>query len=638
MNKLDGSEETFSVDLEPVGRRAAVPAGMTLLGAAQSAGVEIAAVCGGGGTCGKCRVQCIEGNLSAPTAAELRFFNETELAAGYRLACQAIPLGDVKINIPPGSLSTPQRLQIEGQETEIAPDPVIEILDVDLAPPTLHDLRSDTVRLTDALADQGVDRPFFGQPVLRSLSSVLRDQEWSLRLALRRVPTVCGRATVRGQAIARDPEPDGSPKVQLRREVVGAVRRDQPVVGLAVDIGTTKMAAYLVDLVTGRTLVKAGLMNPQIAYGEDVVSRIAYANRHADGRRVLQERLVEGLNDLVGTLCAEAGIDRGQVVDAVVVGNTVIHHLFTGLPVAQLGAAPYIASVSEALDIETEHLGLMLAPGAKVYLPPNIAGYVGADHTSMLLATEAYKVTEPTIVLDIGTNTEISLALDGKLLSCSCASGPAFEGAHIHAGMRAAPGAVEYVQIGTDGVHVQTIGNRPAVGICGSGILDIVAELRAAEVVGHTGRMNKRHPRVIPWDGGGAFVLVEKNGTHNGHDLLVTRRDINEIQLAKGAIRAGVDVLLAEAGLTHEDLGAFIVAGAFGTYLDLKSATRIGMFPPIPLSRFKQVGNAAGSGARQMLISQAQRRLAESLVEKVTYVELTVHPSFTDIYMDAMVL
>lgn len=621
MNKLESSKDSFSIDLEPVGRRAAVPAGTTLLGAAQSAGVEIAAVCGGAGTCGKCRVQCIEGKLSAPTAAELRFFSETELAAGFRLACQAVPLSDVKINIPPESLSTPQRLQVEGQGTEITPEPVIEILDVDLTPPTLHDLRSDTVRLTAALQDQGVPRPFFGQPVLRSLSTELRDRDWSLRLALRHQEPAIGQT-----------------KVQPWREVVGPIRRDQPAVGLAVDIGTTKMAAYLVDLVTGRTLAKAGLMNPQIAYGEDVVSRIAYANDHADGRRVLQERLVEGLNTLVGTLCAEVGIDREQVVDAVVVGNTAIHHLFTGLPVAQLGAAPYIASVSEALDIESAHLGLRLAPGAKVYLPPNIAGYVGADHVSMLLATEAYKVTTPTIALDIGTNTEISLALDGKLLSCSCASGPAFEGAHIHAGMRAAPGAVEYVQIGTEGVHVQTIGNRPAVGICGSGILDIVAQLRGAGVVGPTGRMKKRDPRVIPWNGGGAFVLVDKAGTHNGHDLLVTRQDVNEIQLAKGAIRAGVDVLLAEAGLTHDDLGAFIVAGAFGTYLDLKSATRIGMFPPIPLDRFKQVGNAAGSGARQMLISRDQRRVAESLVDRVTYVELTAHASFTDIYMDAMVL
>jgi uncharacterized 2Fe-2S/4Fe-4S cluster protein (DUF4445 family) len=383
-------------------------------------------------------------------------------------------------------------------------------------------------------------------------------------------------------------------------------------------------------------------MNPQIAYGEDVVSRIAYANEHPNGRDVLQTRLVAGLNDLVGKLCTTAGVDREQIAEAVVVGNTAIHHLFAGLPVAQLGASPYIAAVSEPLDIRADHLGLNLAPGAKIYLPPNIAGYVGADHVSMLLATEAWQAEVPTIALDIGTNTEISLAAGGKLLSCSCASGPAFEGAHIHAGMRAAPGAVEYVQItpdhGDGEIRVQTIGNRPAVGICGSGILDIVAELRQAGIVSRNGRMTKDHQRFVHRDGGGAFLLVDKTQTGNGHDLLVTRRDVNEIQLAKGAIRAGVEVLLLEAGITYEDLGAFIVAGAFGTYLDLKSATRIGMFPPLPLHRFQQVGNAAGTGARQMLISVARRRIAEAIVDRVRYIELTAHSSFTDIYMSAMVL
>jgi uncharacterized 2Fe-2S/4Fe-4S cluster protein (DUF4445 family) len=199
--------------------------------------------------------------------------------------------------------------------------------------------------------------------------------------------------------------------------------------------------------------------------------------------------------------------------------------------------------------------------------------------------------------------------------------------------MRAAPGAVEYVQISGDAIRVHTIGNLPAVGICGSGILDVVAELRAAGIVGRTGRLKRDHPRVIPWEGGGAFRLVDKTGTRNGHELLVTRSDVNEIQLAKGAIRAGVDVLLNQAGIGYEDLGQFIVAGAFGTYLDLKSATRIGMFPPLPLSRFRQVGNAAGAGARQMLISQSRRRLAETLIDRVTYIELTAHPAFTDIYM-----
>jgi uncharacterized 2Fe-2S/4Fe-4S cluster protein (DUF4445 family) len=453
--------------------------------------------------------------------------------------------------------------------------------------------------------------------VLRDLSGKLREQNWSVRLALRRR--------------------------NHRSEVVGVLHPEQALLGLAVDIGTTKMAAYLLDLATGHTLGKAGLMNPQIAYGEDVVSRIAYANEHPDGRRLLQARLMESLNDLIDQLCAEAGVSHEQIAEAVVVGNTAIHHFFAGLPVRQLGESPYIAAVTEPLDICACHLGLKLASGAKVYLPPNIAGYVGADHVAMLLATDAWRAKKPTVALDIGTNTEISLAADGQLLSCSCASGPAFEGAHIYAGMRAAPGAVEYVQILSrastgDNVRIQTIGGKPPVGLCGSGILDAVAGLRATGIVKRTGRFQTDHPRIVPWDGGGAFLLAPAAVTGNGHDLLVTRRDINEIQLAKGAIRAGVEVLLLEAGLTAQDIETFIVAGAFGTYLDLESAIRIGMFPPLPLDRFKQVGNAAGTGARQMLISAAQRRLAVQISERVRYVELTVHPSFTTVYMDAMYL
>ncbi len=603
---------TFSVDLEPVGRRVTVRADQTLLDAAQQAGVEIVAVCGGAGACGKCRVHLIEGDLTLPTTVEARFFHTEELRAGYRLACQARPLSDVKVDIPPSSLSTPQRLQVEGQESEVELDPVVRPVDVTVPPPHLHDLRADTMRLRSVLAQQGVPRPFFSQPVLRDFSERLRQQQWAVRLALRRQPPLF--------------------------EVVGAVPPGESLVGLAVDIGTTKMAGYLVDLATGHTLAKAGMMNPQIAYGEDVVSRIAYANEHTEGRRVLQQQLIESLNTLIGQLAREAGVVHDQIVDAVVVGNTAIHHLFAGLPVTQLGESPYIAAASEALDLCAVHLGLELSAGAKVYLPPNIAGYVGADHVSMLLATGAWNAPMPTIALDIGTNTEISLAVDGRVLSCSCASGPAFEGAHIHAGMRAAPGAVEYVQMSGGEVHVQTIGGKPAVGLCGSGILDAVAELRRAGVVGRTGRFQPQHPRLVAWDGGGAFVLVPQAASGNGQDILVTRKDVNEIQLAKGAIRAEMEMLLREAGLTYRELGAFIVAGAFGTYLDLESATHIGMFPPLPLERFHQVGNAAGTGAREMLISGARRRLAESIVDKVEYIELTVHPEFMDVYMDAMYL
>lgn len=618
---LQRDGEGYWVDLEPVGRRGKVSPGTTLLAAAQEMGVDIAAVCGGVGSCGKCRVQVIAGELTPPTESEERFFNEDEIAAGYRLACQAIPLSDVKIHIPQDSLSTSQRLQLEGQETEVPPEPAVQGVDLTLTPPTLDDLRADSVRLVETLEAQGMPEPCFPHPVLCEMSEALRANDWRVRVALRHLD--------RAETAAYTCQ---------KVDVVSVLPPQQRLLGLAVDIGTTKVAAYLVDLETGHTLAKGGLMNPQIAYGEDVVSRIAYANQHPNGRKILQQRLVEGLNQLTEELCTEAGAHPQQIVDAVVVGNTAIHHLFLGLPVTQLGASPYIASVSEALEVEAAYLGLKIAPGARVYLPPNIAGYVGADHVSMLLATEAWQAEAPTIALDIGTNTEISLAMGGELLSCSCASGPAFEGAHIHAGMRAAPGAVEYVEISDEEVYVQTIERRPAVGICGSGILDAVAQLRTAGVVTHSGRMNRTHPRVVPWDGGGAFVLVEKEHTANGHDLLVTRQDVNEIQLAKGAIRAGVEVLLREAGITYQDIQTFIVAGAFGTYLDLKSATQIGMFPPLPLNRFRQVGNAAGTGARQMLISVPRREVAESIVERVRYIELTAHPSFTDIYMEAMIL
>jgi uncharacterized 2Fe-2S/4Fe-4S cluster protein (DUF4445 family) len=612
---------SYTIDLEPIGRRTVSTSEDSILDAAQRVGVEIVAVCGGIGSCGKCRIRLINGELSPPTAAEQRVLSDSELSAGLRLACQAYPLSHVKVDIPPESLSTPQRLQIEGREAEIDPDPVIESVSVTLSPPNIHDLRSDTVRLTDALAELDMSRPFYSQPVLRELSHRLREQNWNIKIAI------------------RDQLPlNNTPKQTARREVVGVLKPEQSMVGLAVDIGTTKIAAYLVELESGKTLTKTGMMNPQIAYGEDVVSRIAYCNENPGGRQILQRRLIEELNVLIDTLCQQTHITRDQIVDAVVVGNTAIHHLFSGLPVEQLGASPYIAAVSEPLDICAAHLGLELSAGAKVYLPPNIAGYVGADHVSMLLATETWLAEKPTVALDIGTNTEISLAMNGQVLSCSCASGPAFEGAHIHAGMRAAPGAVEYVQIVGDHVRIQTIEGKPAIGICGSGILDAVSELYNANIIGRTGRMSTNHPNIIPYEGKQAFCLVPDVETGNGHDLLVTRDDVNEIQLAKGAIRAGVDVLLHEGGLTYHDIDTFVVAGAFGTYLDLRSAITLGMFPPLPLNRFQQVGNAAGTGARQMLISAAHRRMAELIIERTRYIELTAHPSFTDIYMEAMVL
>lgn len=517
----------FRIDFQPVGKRGVQLPGHTLLDAAQAAGVGLASVCGGGGTCAECRIRLVSGSLSAPTLVEQAVLGETDLAAGWRLACQAEACTDVVLHIPPETLTAAQRLQTEGLETAIPPDPAI----------------------------------------------------W----------------------------------------VPGAY-------GLAVDVGTTKLAAYLVDLESGATTARAGAMNPQIAYGEDVVSRIAYSARPGGAQR-LQGAIIETLNQLLAGMRAEAGVAADAVREAVLVGNTAMHHLVAGLAVEQLGRAPYAPVTTRSLLIPAAQLGLQLGPDAPVYLPPVIAGYVGADHLAMLLATgmdrPAAGDSRRIVALDIGTNTEISLRANGRITCCSCASGPAFEGAHIREGMRAAPGAIERAAWKGGRILWQTIDAAPPVGICGSGILDVVAALLDGGLLKASGQLLD----------GGSYPLVPADETGLGRDLLVTRRDVHEVQLAKAAIRAGTEVLLQHAGLSAHDVDEFIVAGAFGTYLDLRSAVRVGMFPPLPLEKIRQVGNAAGVGARQMLVSQAQRRKGEELAQRLAYVELATDKGFLDAFM-----
>jgi uncharacterized 2Fe-2S/4Fe-4S cluster protein (DUF4445 family) len=518
--------ESFRIDFEPLGRRGEVRPDQTLLEAAQTAGVGLASVCGGEGTCEECRVRLATGRLTPTTLIEEAVFSKADLSAGFRLACQAKPLSDVKLDIPPDSLTAAQRLQLDGQETYMDISPAV-------ASPRAH--------------------------------------------------------------------------------------------GLAVDIGTTKLAAYLVNLETGKTVARAGAMNPQIAYGEDVVSRIAYAGREPGGAKKLQSVLVDRLNNMVTGMCAEAHVALDFISDAVLVGNTAMHHLFVGLPVKQLGHAPFAPAVTKPLSIPVGELGLTLGPGARAYLPPVIAGYVGADHLAMLLSTQAWKSPHNLIALDIGTNTEIALVSNGRVTCCSCASGPAFEGAHIHEGMRAAPGAIERARWSAGKILWQTIADQPPVGICGSGILDVVAALLDGGLIKSTGAFDTRV--------GNGYVLVPAVQTGLMRDLSVTRKDIHEIQLAKSAIRAGVDVLLQEAGLVYTDLDEFIVAGAFGTYLDLRAAVRTGMFPPLPLDKFHQVGNAAGVGAKQMLVSIYMRREAEDLSNRLVYLELATNRNFMELFM-----
>ncbi len=606
---------THHIDLQPIGRRIDVAHGTNLLDACQQAGIELVAVCGGAGVCATCKVRLVSGTLSDIVESERDDFSAEELAYGYRKACQSDVLSDIVIEIPPESLSAPQRLSIEGKEEEFKwAEGVVRAVDVEVPPASLEDLRPDSTRVIQD-ARQRVNwlnekRVRFDPEAAKQLAPTLRSNAWRARLAIR-----------------------GG------EEIVAVLPTGTPLYGLAVDVGTTKVAAYLIRLEDGEIVAKTGAMNPQIAYGEDIIARIRYINDHpADGLKTLQSRLIETLNNLLDELRTEAKVKQEQVVEAVLVGNTAMHHIMAGLPVKQLGDAPYMATVGESLDIKARDLGLHLAAGGTIYLPPNITGFVGADHVAMLIGASLPGTQKTIVALDIGTNTEISAYRGGQHWSTSCPSGPAFEGAHIEDGMRAAPGAVERVLIDGDTVDIHTINNADAVGICGSGILDAVAQLTKAGLLLPKGAFTGEHPCLRGTGSKAEFVLVPAQKSKTGRDVRVTRRDVNEIQLAKSAIRTGVDVLMERANIQPGDIDQFIIAGAFGTYLDVDSAVTIGMFPRIDRARYHQIGNAAGTGARRMLVSMEARKLADKIVRDVNYVELAKHEAFSKIFSKSLML
>ena len=383
---------SFILDFEPIGRRGACTSDQSLLDCARQLNVDIISICGGIGNCERCKVQVISGQVTKPTLEEEASLTKEELVQGYRLACQAYPLGNVKLHVPPESLTAPQRTQVEGLEVDVVPEPLVRGLNVHLSAPTLDSPIADNANLWNSLDLQTgetgnlIDRKIDFH-VQQTLSKKLRDLDWNVRVALR------------------------------GNEIIALDGPETKWLGLAVDIGTTKIAGYLLEMQTGKTLASRGLMNPQISYGEDVISRIVAASKSEENALKLQTLLMEALNQLAVDLCAEIKADPAHIVEAVVVGNTAIHHLFLRLPVKQLGLAPYIPAVRSALDIKARELGLKIAPGAYVHLLPNIAGYVGADHVAMLLATRVAEADKTTLALDIGTNTEICLHHHGRMTS-----------------------------------------------------------------------------------------------------------------------------------------------------------------------------------------------------------------------------
>jgi uncharacterized 2Fe-2S/4Fe-4S cluster protein (DUF4445 family) len=591
---------TYQVDFEPVGKRVEVAPNTTLLEAAQQAGLALASACGGTGNCGQCRLVILAGSVSPPTVDEGYILTELELRGGQRLACNTHIHGNVKVHVPKSSLITTQRLQLEGEPGELTLDPLIHAHDLEVPPPTLHDLRSDLERLAAAIPPIPNQTIGAEPAVVCQITSTARTCNWRLTAFLRDA------------------------------EVVGVVPSGLPSVGMAVDLGTTKIAASLVDLTNGNELALTGALNPQIGYGEDVISRLTHVWRSPEGDHTLAALVRETLDNLLGELTEQAGVSRNQVADVCIVGNTAMIHLLIELPVHQLAVSPYVAATNAAIDMKARDLGLTTAPGAYVHVLPCIGGFVGADHVAMILASHLDQTDHIALGIDIGTNTEISLARpdNGFLTSVSCASGPAFEGAHISDGMRAAAGAIEAVELTATGLNLKTVDNAPAIGLCGSGIVDSVAELRRWDLINERGRFDRDHRRVREGRHGAEFLLVPAAQSGSQRDVVITQQDINEIQLAKGAIRAGLEVLLDATNTAPEEVKEVVIAGAFGSFLKVRSALDMGLLPYLPNARYRQVGNAALVGARWALLSRQARIRAQEIASQTSYLELTTYPKF----------
>jgi uncharacterized 2Fe-2S/4Fe-4S cluster protein (DUF4445 family) len=591
------------VDFQPSGKRVDVPAGATLMDAARQAGIGLSSTCGGDGTCGRCRVVVMAGNVPAPADADRRFLSQVEIDGGQRLACRTVVRAATRVHVPKASLIVDQRLQLDGPTQVVAPDSAIRAVEVDVAAPTLADPRSDFQRVAGAVETAHGLRHLVADPaVVTQLTPLARRTDWRLTAFVR------------------------------HHDVIGFAAPGRRPVGFAVDLGTTKIAAYLVDLESGEQLAADALMNPQIAYGEDVISRLAYAERTPGGGQELAKVVRAAIDGLVGGLAETAGVAREQVVDGCVVGNTAMHHLYLGLPTRQLAVAPFVAASSAPMDVRSRDLGLAIAPDGRVHVPACIAGFVGADHVAMILGANLDRAAGVTIGVDIGTNTEIVLRRPAKasLASTSCASGPAFEGAHIRDGMRAAPGAIEAIRLGdaAEDTVLRTIDDAAPVGICGSGIVDAMAELHRTVRMNDRGRLIAAAPGVRDGEKGLEFLLAPATVTGTGREIVVTQGDVNEIQLAKGAIATGIAILLEATGTDSADVEEVVVAGAFGTYLNLESALAIGLLPRLPHASYSQVGNAAGTGARAALLSLRERARARAIARSTSYVELTTQPGF----------
>jgi uncharacterized 2Fe-2S/4Fe-4S cluster protein (DUF4445 family) len=631
----------------PSGKRGRFPVGTPVLTAARQLGVDLDSVCGGRGICSKCQVTPSYGEfpkhgvhvredaLSPWNRVEERYDQKRGLAPGRRLGCQATIQGDVVIDVPPESQVHKQVVRKRAEARKVVMDPATKLYYVEVAEPDMHNPRGDLERLLDALDEQwGIKGIVSDLRTTRMLQRVLREGRWKVTVA---VYTGQGRST--GRIIQIWPGfHEGS------------------IYGVAVDVGSTTIACHLTDLVSGEVLASDGIMNPQIRFGEDLMSRVSYAMMNPGGAQEMTKAVRGALNALIARVAEQAGVELMEVVEGVFVGNPVMHHLLMGFDPTELGWAPFALATSNAITLWASEIDLVMHPNARLYVLPCIAGHVGADCAAVVLSESPHAQDEMMLVVDVGTNAEIVLGNRQRVLACSSPTGPAFEGAQISAGQRAAPGAIERVRIdpvtreprfrvigcelwSDEAGFAEAVGTGGVTGICGSGIIEVIAEMRLAGIIDEDGAIGSREAvgseRIVP--DGRTWAYVLHDGRPGGGPLIsITQNDVRNIQLAKAALYSGARLLMDKMGV--ETVDRVVLAGAFGAHISPLHAMVLGMIPDCPLEKVSSAGNAAGTGARIALVNVAARREIERVVRAIEKVETAVEPRFQEHFVNAIAI
>jgi len=633
------ADKQVKVVFTPSGRRGSFPVNTPLLHAARVLGVDIDSVCGGRGLCGRCQITCAEGafpkhqinsdssHLSAVCATEIKYGErKTPLAQGRRLSCHTLLLDDVVIDVPPESQVHRQIVRKDAEHRDIILDPSTKLYYVHVEEPDMHVPKGDLQRLIEAL-----------------------EQEWQLsglncdnRLLKNLQPVLA--AGKRGVTVA----------MHKNQQIIALWPGfHEKAYGVAVDVGSTTIAAHLCDLASGEVLASASTMNPQIRFGEDLMSRVSYVMMHPEGADEMTVVIRQGLNELFLEAVEEIGAEIEDILEVSLVANPIMHHILLGISPVELGGAPFALTTDAAVEMPAAELDLKINGGGRIYILPCIAGHVGADTAGMILSEEPQLQDKMTLLVDVGTNAEIVLGNSQRLLACSSPTGPAFEGAQISCGQRAATGAIERVRINSETLEprfkvigselwsdeegfADAIANHGVTGICGSGIIEVVAEMYLAGIVTVDGIVDGdligRTSRIIKNDRTWSYVLHTPDSDET--QIVVTQNDIRQIQLAKAALYAGVKLLMDHIGTDH--IERIRLAGAFGSHINVQHAMVLGLIPDCVLEQVSSAGNAAGTGARIALLNAESRNVIETLVKNIEKIETALEPKFQDYFVDAM--